>query len=230
MASRWATVMVAAAVVGAGLGAPGAALAAPGDNGDVKIHNSGTPVDDPSNEPKVCVFYLDAFNFDGLQQVSWHIDEQPPTGTSQVGQGTITLDPDGNGHTQDMTLPNGHYKLVWNWEGENGAGKSKVFTVECASPSPSTSPSASTSSSPSASTSPSGSASASTSTSPSTPASPSGSASPTSAAPVSPQPSGSGSAGPTLPVTGTPLGVLAAIAGALVAGGVALRLRMRRRS
>ncbi|WP_207122593.1 hypothetical protein [Actinocatenispora comari] len=222
-ASRFAMVVLAAALIGAGLGAPGAALAAPGDNGDVKIHSSGTPVDDPRDEPQVCEFYLDAFDFDGLQEVSWHIDQQEPTGTAQVASGTITLDADGNGHTADMTLPSGHYKLTWNWEGEQGAGKSKVFTVECASPSPSTSPSTG-SASPSASTSPSGSAS------PSTSASPSASASPTSAAPVSPHPSGSGSAGPTLPVTGMPLGVLAAIAGALVAGGVALRIRMRRRS
>jgi hypothetical protein len=222
-------VVLAAALIGAGLGAPGAALAAPGDNGDVKIHNSGTPVDDPRDEPQVCEFYLDAFDFDGLQSVDWEIDQQPPTGTGQVRTGSITLDADGNGHTADMTLPDGHYKLVWTWEGENGAGKSKVFTVECPSPSPSTSPSTGTAT-PSASTSPSGSVSPSASTSPSGSASPSASASPTSAAPVSPQPSGSGSAGPTLPVTGTPLGVLAAIAGALVAGGIALRIRMRRRS
>ncbi|MEV0843165.1 hypothetical protein AB0I55_26940 [Actinocatenispora sera] len=219
-ASRWATVVLAASLIGAGLGAPGAALAAPGDNGDVKIHNSGTPVEDPSDEPKVCVFYLDAFGFDGLQEVSWHINQQPPTGTAQVKAGTITLDANGNGHTADMTLPNGHYKLFWTWEGQHGAAKHKVFWVECASPSPSVSPSDSVSPSPSVSPS--------DSVSPSTPVSPSGSASPTSAAPVSPQPSGSGSAGPTLPVTGTPLGVLAAIAGALVAGGIALRIRMRR--
>ena len=66
-----------------GLVAAGPAAAfvmAPGDNGDVKIHASTTPVGDTRNEPKVCVFYLDAFNFDGLQQVSWHINQQPPTG------------------------------------------------------------------------------------------------------------------------------------------------------
>lgn len=134
---------VLAAVAGAGT----TASAAPDDNGDVKIHNSGTPVDDDRNEPQVCVFYLDAFGFDGLQQVGWHIDQQPPTGTSQVSQGTITLDENGRGYTTDMTLPDGHYKLYWTWEGENGAGKSKVFTVTCTSASPSASPS--TSSSPS---------------------------------------------------------------------------------
>ncbi len=126
---------------------------APGDNGDVKIHASTTPVNDTRNEPKVCVFYLDAFNFDGLQEVSWTIDQQPPTGTKQVLSGSITLDQNGNGHTGDMTLPNGHYKLTWTFVGEKGKAKFKVFMVDCVkpSPSPSTSASASASASPSAS-------------------------------------------------------------------------------
>ena len=51
----------------------GQAKTPPGDNGDVKIHNSTTPVTDERNEPHVCVFYLDAFNFDPAQSVSWRI-------------------------------------------------------------------------------------------------------------------------------------------------------------
>ncbi|HEU5428353.1 MAG TPA: hypothetical protein VFU74_15840, partial [Actinocrinis sp.] len=64
-----------------GLVAAGPAAAfvmAPGDNGDVKIHASTTPVGDQRDETHVCVFYLDAFNFDTIQQVSWHIDQQQP--------------------------------------------------------------------------------------------------------------------------------------------------------
>lgn len=137
------------------LGSAPLAFAAPGDNGDVKIHNSTTPVDDQRDEPKVCVFYLDAFNFDTVQQVNWTIEQQPPTGTAQVLAGSITLS-NGTGHTADFTLPDGHYKLEWTFVGESGAAKQKVFDVSCvtSSPSPSTSPSSSPSPSHSPSSSP----------------------------------------------------------------------------
>jgi hypothetical protein len=103
-----------------------------GDNGDVKIHNSSTAVTDQRNEPHVCVFYLDAFNFDSGQSVSWNIESWPPTGNrSVVDSGTLVLDSNGDGHTGDMSLQNGHYKLFWNFAGENGAAKHKVFWVAC---------------------------------------------------------------------------------------------------
>ncbi|MEU8511748.1 hypothetical protein AB0C76_09190 [Kitasatospora sp. NPDC048722] len=130
------------------LGSAPLAFAAPGDNGDVKIHASTTPVSDPRDEPKVCVFYLDAFNFDTVQQVNWTIEQQPPTGTAQVLAGSITLT-NGTGNTGDLTLPNGHYKLEWTFVGETGTAKQKVFDVSCASSSPSPSPSSSPSPSPS---------------------------------------------------------------------------------
>ncbi|MFD3660554.1 hypothetical protein ACFWVF_08110 [Streptomyces sp. NPDC058659] len=110
-------------------GAP-SAFAAPGDNGDVKIHKVGTPFDDQSNEPKVCKFYLAAFNFDTLQEVDWEITPQPPKADDPSLTGHITL-ATGKGHTGPLSLPNGQYKLVWTFEGENGAGKHKVFKVEC---------------------------------------------------------------------------------------------------
>lgn len=124
------------------------APAAPaGDNGTVKIHKSTTAVTDRRNEPHVCVFYLDAFGFDPAQSVSWQIKSWPPTGDrSVVASGVLTLDSNGNGNTGDMTLPNGHYKLFWNFAGEKGSAKHKVFWVACASPSPSPSPTPSTSS------------------------------------------------------------------------------------
>jgi hypothetical protein len=112
-----------------------------GDNGTVKIHRSTTPVTDRRNEPHVCVFYLDAFGFDPGQAVSWQIKSWPPTGNrTVVSSGTLSLDGSGDGHTGDMTLQDGHYKLFWNFNGEHGRAKQKVFWVKCAStttPSPS---------------------------------------------------------------------------------------------
>ncbi|MER8034263.1 hypothetical protein [Streptomyces hydrogenans] len=112
------------------LGAAPAAYAAPGDNGDVKIHKVGTPYDDQRNEPKVCDFYLAAFNFDANQKVSWEIVPQPDKADDPNLSGQLTL-PTGTGHTGPLALPDGMYKLTWTFEGENGAGKHKVFQVDC---------------------------------------------------------------------------------------------------
>ncbi|MEU5217990.1 hypothetical protein AB0G79_17575 [Streptomyces sp. NPDC020807] len=119
-------------------GAP-SAFAAPGDNGDVKIHKSGTDPDDQRDEPKVCEFYLAAFNFDTLQEVDWSITPQPPKADDPNLSGHITLT-SGKGHTEDLALPDGMYKLVWTFEGENGAGKQKVFKVDCPDTNPTPTP------------------------------------------------------------------------------------------
>ncbi|MFH9724961.1 hypothetical protein ACH4M4_18640 [Streptomyces sp. NPDC017254] len=111
-------------------GAP-SAFAAPGDNGDIKIHRVGTPFNDQSNEPKVCRFYLAAFNFDTLEKVDWTISPQPPKADDPELSGAITLGGTGTGHTGNLSLPSGQYKLVWTFVGETGAGKQKVFQVEC---------------------------------------------------------------------------------------------------
>ncbi|MFI0826661.1 hypothetical protein ACH4Q7_19635 [Streptomyces roseolus] len=117
-------------------GAP-AAYAAPGDNGDVKIHHAGradepprTPETDQRNEPKVCTFYISALGFDGLQTLNWTISPQPPKGGT-VKSGAIMVDPAGNGYTPDIELPDGMYKVEWTWTGQMGAKKSKVFRVDC---------------------------------------------------------------------------------------------------
>ncbi|MDJ0344462.1 hypothetical protein QMK19_20860 [Streptomyces sp. H10-C2] len=127
----------AAAVAAAALGLSGTAvltaspaIAAPGDNGDVKIHKSTTAVSDQRNEPKVCSFYLDAFNFDTAQQINYSIVTQPkkPGGAGLTGKLILK---NGAGFTANLSLPNGMYKLTWKFTGENGAGKMKVFKVEC---------------------------------------------------------------------------------------------------
>jgi hypothetical protein len=149
-ASPRATLPAATPLSGAGSAAASGSATGGGDNGTVKIHRSTTPVSDRRNEPHVCVFYLDAFGFDAGQSVTWKIESWPPTGDrSVVTSGKLTLDSNGDGHTSDMTLPSGHYKLFWNFTGENGFAKQKVFWVECAATPPPTSPPPSTPTTPS---------------------------------------------------------------------------------
>lgn len=115
--------------------APVAHATPPGDNGTVKIHDATTGEELRKNEPHVCTFYLDAFGFDAVQEVDWHIEAWAPTADVKgetVKSGEITLDSDGHGRTEDLSLPDGHYKLFWNFEGENSqAAKHKVFWTDC---------------------------------------------------------------------------------------------------
>ncbi|MEU4088567.1 hypothetical protein [Streptomyces aureus] len=138
---RGAGALAALAVAGAALlGAP-AAVAAPGDNGDVKVHDTNTPFDNQRDDPKVCQFYLDGFNFDGGQRISWSIAHQPGAAGDPVLQGQLFTSATGRGRTGNLTLPDGQYKVTWTFQGENGAGKSKVFKVDCPVSAPSPSPS-----------------------------------------------------------------------------------------
>lgn len=117
-----------------------------GDNGDVKVHNTTTSVTDQRDEPKVCTFYLDGFNFDPGQQIHWEIDAWADNDTdkgTKVLEGTLTAGPDQNvpSRTADQPkLKDGQYKLFWNFVGENGAAKHKVFKVECAATPPTSPP------------------------------------------------------------------------------------------
>ncbi|MBB1242313.1 LPXTG cell wall anchor domain-containing protein [Streptomyces durbertensis] len=132
MRTRSSVAAVSVATAASLLLAP-AAYAAPGDNGTVKIHKSSTGEEFRKNEPKVCEFYLDAFGFDAVQEVSWRIVEMPPTGVKDklAEEGTLTLDDKGHGRSSDLKLADGHYKLYWKFEGQKGAAKHKVFWSDC---------------------------------------------------------------------------------------------------
>ncbi|MGK5696640.1 LPXTG cell wall anchor domain-containing protein [Streptomyces sp. URMC 128] len=227
------TLMPAGAVCAAAsavlLLAPAAHATPPGDNGTVKIHDASTGEELRRNEPHVCTFYLDAFGFDGVQEVDWHINAIPPSENKgeTVKSGALTLDDQGHGRTEDLSLPDGHYKLFWNFDGEKGAAKHKVFWADCedeepggSTPSGSASPSPSSGASESPSAGPGASASPTSSTSPSSPAGGGVTAS------SSPQGGADGDLAET--GNGAPVGLLSGVAAALVAGGGFLVLRRRR--
>ena len=196
--------------------APAAHATAPGDNGTVKIHDATTGEELRKNEPHVCTFYLDAFGFDAVQQVDWHIEAWAPTADVKgetVDSGAITLDSGGHGRTADLSLPDGHYKLFWNFDGEKGAAKHKVFWTDCAAEEGGGGGTATAT--PSASAPPSPSSSSSSSSEPTgTPA-------------VSSSPQGStGDLAET--GNGAPVGLLSGVAAGLVAAGGYLVVRRRR--
>lgn len=126
----------AAAAAVLAFGAVPPASAAPGDNGTVKIHDSATSPNSTNDDPKVCQFHLAAFDFDTVELVTWRIETQP--GDAVVLAGAVVLT-SGSGATGTYALPDGQYKLYWNFVGQNGAAKQKVFKVEC-TPSPSGTP------------------------------------------------------------------------------------------
>ncbi|ASU82954.1 hypothetical protein CDO52_09255 [Nocardiopsis gilva YIM 90087] len=107
----------------------------PGDNGTVKVHDPDTAPDDMRNEPHVCEFTVVGSHFDSAQKVWWKIREWPPGESAKkrpvVLEGDLVLDDEGHGSTETHTLPDGHYKLFWNFDGENGHAKQKVFWVDC---------------------------------------------------------------------------------------------------
>ncbi|MFJ2968572.1 LPXTG cell wall anchor domain-containing protein [Streptomyces collinus] len=206
--------------------APAAQASPPGDNGTVKIHDASTGEELRRNEPHVCTFYLDAFGFDGGQEVDWRIDAIPPSENKgeTVKSGALVLDAGGHGRSADLSLPDGHYKLFWNFEGEKGSAKHKVFWTDCedeqepggATPSGSASPSSSSGASEAPSGEPGGSPSPSSSVGGGVPAS------------ASPSPQGVTDGDLAETGNGAPVGVLSGVAAALVAAGGFLVVRRRR--
>jgi LPXTG-motif cell wall-anchored protein len=211
--------------------APSAHATAPGDNGTVKIHDATTGEELRKNEPHVCTFYLDAFGFDAVQEVDWHIEAWAPTADVKgetVKSGEITLGADGHGRTDDLSLPDGHYKLFWNFAGENGSAKHKVFWTDCpddgdgGGSTPSGSPSGSASAPPSSS--------AGESADPSASPSPGSSAGESVDPSASSSPSAQGTGDGDLAETGNsaPVGLLSGLAAALLAGGGYMMFRRRK--
>ncbi|PSM45300.1 hypothetical protein C6Y14_04395 [Streptomyces dioscori] len=126
-----AAALTTVALAGAALlGAP-AAHAAP-DSGDVKIHSETTSPTDQRDETKVCKFYLAAFNFEGVgvTGITYIIEPQPAASAAATLNGTLNL-PIGTGYTDTLALPDGNYKLTWKPVGGAGAGKEKLFKVDC---------------------------------------------------------------------------------------------------
>ncbi|MGW1377472.1 LPXTG cell wall anchor domain-containing protein [Streptomyces sp. NPDC002446] len=197
------------------------AYATPGDNGTVKIHDAKTGEELRKNEPHVCTFYLDAFGFDGGQEVDWRIEAWAPTAAVKgetVKSGSLTLDTEGHGRTQDLSLPDGHYKLFWNFDGEHGRAKHKVFWTDCEDDTQPGGGKPSTSATPSAPAT--ASAPATTSATPSASAEAGSSASPSPSAP------GGGDLAET--GNGAPIGLLSTVAAMLVAAGGYLVIRRRK--
>ncbi|WP_240140108.1 LPXTG cell wall anchor domain-containing protein [Streptomyces sp. MUM 178J] len=225
--TRWA---VAAAVpTAAALLFASPAYATNGDNGTVKIHNAETGEELRKNEPKVCEFYLDAFGFDAAQKVDWKIKSWAANGGEKgevVLSGELTLDEAGHGRTDDMNLPDGQYKLFWNWEGEKGKAKHKVFKTRCEDDTPGDDETQTTEPSPSETPDETPSATPSETASETPSATPSESASPAASMPAEEGGSSDGNLAET--GAGTPLLALSAVAAALVAGGGFLVLRRRK--
>jgi len=123
--------------------APGSAVLA-GNNGTVKIHegsdHSDPPKTDKNNQPHVCTFHIHGFGFDADDSGVWRIYDWPPTGTkSEVLAGTWS---GSEWQSQVISLPDGHYRLVTDIDGDTNdakdddttADKHKEFWVECAAP------------------------------------------------------------------------------------------------
>ncbi|MBT2491789.1 LPXTG cell wall anchor domain-containing protein [Streptomyces sp. ISL-96] len=218
--------------------APSAYATPKGDNGTVKIHDATTGEELRKNEPKVCSFYLDAFGFDAAQQVDWHIEAWANNELAKgetVKSGSLTLDSSGHERTADMTLPDGQYKLFWNFEGENGRAKHKVFKTDCpAEENPADKPGKPADK---PADEPAEEPGATPNEKPSEPApageQPNGGASPAESAPASPAPAGqgdvSGGSGDLAETgSGAPVGVLSAVAAALLGAGGYLVMRRRK--
>lgn len=128
-----------------------AANANNGNNGTLKIHEFGTPSGTESNDPKVCVFNLEGFDFDAGE--SGYITIEPQGGSTPVGvaAGPFSFGPtDANGYAETSpyfnavggsTIQDGTYKATLYGKDAGGninladeKAKSKVFKVECAGP------------------------------------------------------------------------------------------------
>jgi hypothetical protein len=126
------------------------ALAAPGNNGTVKIEFTGSAP--PNNEPHVpCTFNIEFRGYDeGDLWATYSFALHPPTGTSEVLSGSTFIgeDPAGGANDLDASVPidlgpylsgvtphpvqGFHIKVTVHAQGSIGADtKYKVFWVKC---------------------------------------------------------------------------------------------------
>ncbi|URM91915.1 hypothetical protein LUW75_20265 [Streptomyces sp. MRC013] len=124
------TAVAGLAVAGLAVAGAPAAVAQTGESGDIKVHDTDTPPLDQRSESKVCRFYLAAFNFAGLQQITYTLTPEPLEAGDPTLQGAITLTATGTGQTTELTLPDGQYRLTWTLPGAAGP-KLKTFRVDC---------------------------------------------------------------------------------------------------
>jgi len=107
-----------------------------GNNGTLKVHASGSPVETPDNEPQVaCVFDVEAFGLDAGQTGTVVLSTQGGDGPVNPDV-TAALGPaDGDGYAivGFQNVPTGHYSAVlYGKDGDPDAkAKSKVFKVTC---------------------------------------------------------------------------------------------------
>jgi hypothetical protein len=117
----------------------------PGNNGTLKVHESGTPSDTENNDPKVCSFNFEGFQFDAGQSGMIVVEPQggdtPTTDTVSLSFGPTNE----SGYAQtayineggSLQLDNGHYKSTLYGKDDKGnytvdlKAKSKVFKVDC---------------------------------------------------------------------------------------------------
>jgi hypothetical protein len=126
-------------------------VAANGNNGTLKIHGWGTPAGTMNNDPKVCVFNVEGFNFDSGQTGYIKFDVQGGDAPHVIPEGPFDWGPanaQGRYDTEYYSLKPGHYKatLYGKTVGRNGQtqidvkAKSKVFKVECVEATPTPTP------------------------------------------------------------------------------------------
>ncbi|MFD4574369.1 hypothetical protein ACFWNK_19985 [Streptomyces sp. NPDC058417] len=129
--SRKAAALTALAAGGALLLAAPSAVAAPGDNGDITVHTVGAAPRAQAGQPRTCNFYLDAFNFDVAQGLTWTITPRSgQNGTTARLSGEVTL-ANGAGVTENLTLPTGPYQVTWTVVGGSPTPKTKNFALDC---------------------------------------------------------------------------------------------------
>jgi hypothetical protein len=110
--------------------------AAAGNNGTLKVHEAGTPLGTPNNDPKVgCGFNIEGFGLDDGQTGHLVFTAQggASTGVDQDGGTVGPADATGYLVTGGYDLPSGQYKAtLYGKDGDSDAkAKSKVFKVTC---------------------------------------------------------------------------------------------------